>query len=52
MAPITISIPHLPPDLQIHLALYTKLQNAQFLRSQLLAGNPDFEYAFIDASTV
>jgi EKC/KEOPS complex subunit CGI121/TPRKB len=47
-----ISLPHMPPELAIYVALYRDLQNAPFLREQLLAGNSDFEYAFIDASMV
>ena len=48
----TLHLAHLPPDLAVHVALYTELQNATFLREQLLAGNAEFEYAFIDASVV
>ncbi|BDD59850.1 hypothetical protein MPDQ_002877 [Monascus purpureus] len=48
----TIHLPHLPPTLPIHIALYRDLQNASFLRQQLIAGNTDFEYALIDASMV
>ena len=48
----TLNLAHLPPDLAVHIALYTDLQNASFLRDQLLQGNPDFEYALIDASVV
>lgn len=46
----TINLPHLPASLPIHVALYRDVQNASFLRHQLLSGNADFEYAFIDAS--
>ena len=48
----TLHLAHLPPDLAVHVALYTDLQNASFLRDQLLQGNSDFEYAFVDASVV
>lgn len=48
----TLTLAHLPPDLAVHVALYTDLQNAPFLRDQLLQGNPAFEYALIDASVV
>lgn len=48
----TINLPHLPPNLFIHAALYRNIQNAAFLRQQLIAGNADFEYALIDASMV
>ncbi|GIC84622.1 EKC/KEOPS complex subunit CGI121/TPRKB [Aspergillus udagawae] len=48
----TIHLPHLPSALPIHIALYRDVKNAPFLRQQLLSGNGDFEYAFIDASMV
>jgi hypothetical protein len=48
----TINIPHLPASLPVHVALYRNVQNSAFLRQQLLAGNAEFEYAFIDASLV
>jgi hypothetical protein len=48
----TIHLAHLPPHLPIYITLYHSVQNAAFLRQQLLAGNSDFEYAFIDASMV
>jgi len=53
MAPLkTFHLTHLPPSLAIHIALYTSLTNALFLRSQLLANDPAFEYALIDATTL
>ncbi|KAJ5698896.1 EKC/KEOPS complex subunit [Penicillium macrosclerotiorum] len=48
----TISLPHLPASLPVHVALYRNVQNGAFLRQQLLAGNAEFEYALIDASIV
>lgn len=48
----TIQLSHIPPQLPLYVTLYRSLQNASFLRQQLLAGNADFEYAFIDASMV
>ena len=48
----TLRLAHLPPSLAVHIALYQNVQNASFLRQQLLQGNPEFEYAFIDASIV
>lgn len=48
----TLHLAHLPPDLAVHVALYTDVRNASFLRDQLLQGNPDFEYALVDASVV
>jgi EKC/KEOPS complex subunit CGI121/TPRKB len=48
----TIHLPHLPSALAVHIALYRDVKNSPFLRQQLLSGNADFEYAFIDASMV
>ncbi|KAJ5095760.1 hypothetical protein NUU61_005116 [Penicillium alfredii] len=48
----TIALPHLPPSLPVHVALYRDVQNSAFLKQQLLAGNAEFEYALIDASMV
>lgn len=48
----SINIPHLPSSLPIYAALYRGVQNAAFLRQQLISANTDFEYAFIDASMV
>ncbi|EAW11434.1 EKC/KEOPS complex subunit CGI121/TPRKB [Aspergillus clavatus NRRL 1] len=48
----TIQLPHLPSNLPVHIGLYRDVNNAPFLRQQLLSGNADFEYAFIDASMV
>jgi Kinase binding protein CGI-121 len=44
-------LPHVP-DHVVCIALFKDVTNASFLRQQLLDGNTDFEYAFIDASTV
>lgn len=48
----THHISYLPESLPVHIALYSDLENASFLREQLLAGNSAFEYALIDASMV
>ncbi|EXJ61585.1 hypothetical protein A1O7_02013 [Cladophialophora yegresii CBS 114405] len=47
-----INLAHMPPGLALYVAVYTDLENAPFLKEQLLAGNADFEYAFIDANMV
>lgn len=47
----SITLSHLP-SLPVHAALYRDVQNAAFLKAQLLAGQADYEYAFIDASMV
>ncbi|MCJ1287705.1 hypothetical protein MMC26_007057 [Xylographa opegraphella] len=53
MIPLTtLHLAHLPPDLAVHIAFCRELQNAAFLRQQLLAGNMDFEYALLDASSI
>lgn len=46
-----IQLPHLERYV-IYAAIFRDVQNASFLRDQLLEGNIDFEYAFIDASMV
>ncbi|KKZ63935.1 hypothetical protein EMCG_01746 [[Emmonsia] crescens] len=48
----TIQLSHVPSNQAVHVALYRDLQNASFLREQLLSGNTEFEYAFIDAATI
>lgn len=47
----TIVLPHLETH-PLLIGLYTNVANASHLRQQLLAGNTDFEYAFLDASLV
>jgi hypothetical protein len=47
----TITLPHLP-QYPLCLGLFKNVKNASFLRQQLLAGNAEFEYAFLDASVV
>lgn len=48
----TLDIPHLPETFSVYVALYRNVQNAAFLKQQLLSGNKEYEYAFIDASMV
>lgn len=47
----TFTLPHYHAY-PIHVALFKDVANASYLRSQLLAANPDFDYAFLDASMV
>lgn len=47
----TVLLPHFQ-DHPLYIALFKDVQNAPFLRKQLLEGNTDFEYAFLDASMV
>lgn len=48
----TLHLAHMPPELAVYVALYKDVENASYLKEQLLAGNTDFEYAFIDASMI
>lgn len=45
----TVQLPHLPRH-PLRIGLFRNVKNASFLRRQLLEGNADFEYAFLDAS--
>ena len=47
----TVKLPHLE-DYSLHLVLFRQVENAEFLREQLLQGNSEFEYAFVDAGVV
>ncbi|KAL2270722.1 hypothetical protein VTJ83DRAFT_93 [Remersonia thermophila] len=47
-----IQLEHVPANIRIYATLFRDVANADFLHSQLLARNPDFEYAFVDASSV
>lgn len=48
----TVHLSQTPSTTLVHAALYTEVKNAPFLRQQLLNGNEEFEYAFLDASMV
>jgi EKC/KEOPS complex subunit CGI121/TPRKB len=48
----TLHLEHLPSSHAIHVALYRDVKNVTHLQQQLLNGNTDFEYAFIDAGVV
>jgi EKC/KEOPS complex subunit CGI121/TPRKB len=52
MALESLHLEHLPPNYNVHVALFESVTNAAFLHQQLLSGNTDFEYALIDASVV
>ncbi|KAK5679027.1 hypothetical protein LTS10_008682 [Elasticomyces elasticus] len=47
----TILLPHLG-QYPLQVGLFLDVQNAQFLRQQLLDGNTEFEYAFLDAAVL
>ncbi|KIW19011.1 hypothetical protein PV08_03301 [Exophiala spinifera] len=49
---LTIHLAHMPPELALYVSVYTDVENASFLKQQLLAGNAEFEYAFVDASMI
>lgn len=46
-----IQLPHVP-DRVLYVALFKDVKNSAFLRQQLIQGNTDFEYAFLDATSV
>ncbi|KAI1334592.1 CGI121 protein [Xylariaceae sp. FL0016] len=48
----TIPLCHLPASHSVHVVVFRDVSNASFLQEQLLGRNPEFEYAFVDASTV
>ena len=48
----TYRLPHLPPEQPVHVALYEDVTNSSDLKRALLAGDGDYEYAFIDAGAV
>ncbi|VBB71290.1 Putative protein cgi-121 [Podospora comata] len=47
-----IPLEHIPPNYRVYGALFRDVSNAPFLQTQLISRNPEFEYAFIDASTI
>ncbi|KIW09543.1 uncharacterized protein PV09_00416 [Verruconis gallopava] len=52
MSPGTaLQLPHLP-DFLIYALLFKDVKNAAHLRQQLVAGNTEFEYAFLDATKI
>jgi hypothetical protein len=52
MALETLRLEHIPPTCQIYTAFFRDVSNCEFLHAQLLSRNSEFEYAFIDASSV
>lgn len=47
----TIQLPHLPKH-ALRMGLFKDVKNAAFLRKQLLEGNAEFEYAFLDTASI
>jgi len=48
----SIQLAHLPPSISIYASLNTFVTNASHIRTQLLSSNPDYDFAFIDASSI
>ncbi|KAM4067222.1 kinase binding protein [Hirsutella rhossiliensis] len=48
----TVTLEHVPDSHTVLVALFRHVKNAAFLHHQLLARNPAFEYAFVDASVI
>ncbi|KAI4865501.1 hypothetical protein F4820DRAFT_295859 [Hypoxylon rubiginosum] len=48
----TIQLDHVPSTHTVHVGVFKDVANSEFLHQQLLSRNTDFEYAFIDASSV
>jgi len=48
----SFNLEHLPLSHTIYVALFKDVKNSAFLHQQLLDGNTEFEYAFIDASLI
>jgi len=47
-----IAIELVAADVAVYASIFQDVSNAAFLQSQLVARNPAFEYAFVDASTI
>lgn len=47
----SVSLPHIPGS-GIVIGLFRDVSNAGFLRQQLLDGNAEFEYAFLDTALI
>ncbi|KAK4097423.1 CGI-121-domain-containing protein [Parathielavia hyrcaniae] len=52
MALEKLELKHVPPTYHVYGALFRDVANTDFLHKQLLSRNSEFEYAFIDASSV
>ncbi len=52
MAIQTLHLEHTPPESAVHVGLFRDVRNAAHLKQQLLSGNVEYEYAFIDAAMV
>lgn len=52
MALEKLQLEHIPSAYQVYVALFRDVANTEFLQAQLLSRNSEFEYAFIDGSSV
>ena len=52
MALEPIHLEHVSPSYRVYAAFFRDVSNTEFLHAQLLSRNSEFEYAFIDASSV
>lgn len=52
MALENVALEHVPSGYGVYVGFFRDVTNADFLHQQLLSRNRDFEYAFIDASSV
>jgi EKC/KEOPS complex subunit CGI121/TPRKB len=52
MALEKLHLEHIPAEYQVYTAFFRDVSNIEFLQTQLLSRNSEFEYAFIDASSV
>ncbi|KAK4149844.1 kinase binding protein CGI-121-domain-containing protein [Chaetomidium leptoderma] len=52
MALEKLELEHVPTAYQLYAGFFRDVTNAEFLHAQLLSRNSEFEYAFIDASSV
>ena len=52
MALEKVELEHIPSGYEVYIGFFCDVANADFLHQQLLSRNNDFEYAFIDASSV
>ncbi|KAF3069617.1 hypothetical protein GL218_07770 [Daldinia childiae] len=48
----TIKLEHVPSTYTVLVGLFKDVTNAEFLQQQLLSRNAEYEYAFIDASSI
>ncbi|KAG5437916.1 hypothetical protein PCANB_000262 [Pneumocystis canis] len=47
----TFKLPNYSSE-KIHIGFYINIENSEYIKSQIISENPDFNYAFIDASTI